>query len=245
MGTMKGVSALSFLQHVLHREIPSSMFGCLSGGWSLVVGQLQTWPWGVQGVIFCLRGLRRFWFASGVSRYVLSGSTFYERFSGVDFVMWCIPDPRNFCSTLILARFNVFCSRENCPSVFYVWFQLFWHSVQAPAKNCCLRTFDSFWARLMGFCVRFACDFCTNVGAKRPVVFFFLIILHELSRQWKVLRIIKKCYNSQLSIYLCNEWRSRYVTTGFMFMDVNVNPGWLIPGASKTWFHLYIYIIYI
>ena len=50
MGTMKGVSALSFLQHVLHREIPSSMFGCLSGGWSLVVGQLQlqTWPWGVQ-----------------------------------------------------------------------------------------------------------------------------------------------------------------------------------------------------
>ena len=142
MGTMKGVSALSFLQHVLHREIPSSMFGCLSGGWSLVVGQLQlqTWPWGVQvlwqtlvfeafftllrlfyppeakqnscGVIFCLRGLRRFLFASGVSRYVLSGSTFYERFSGVDFVMWCIPDPRNFYSTLILARFNVFCSVE-------------------------------------------------------------------------------------------------------------------------------------
>ena len=64
------------------------------------------------GVIFCLRGLRRFLFASGVSRYVLSGSTFYERFSGVDFVMWCIPDPRNFYSTLILARFNVFCSFE-------------------------------------------------------------------------------------------------------------------------------------
>ena len=24
----------------------------------------------------------------------------------------------------------------------------------------------------MGFCVRFAYDFCTNVGAKRPVAFF-------------------------------------------------------------------------
>ena len=131
------------------------------------------------GVIFCLRGLRRFLFASGVSRYVLSGSTFYERFSGVDFVMWCIPDPRNFYSTLILARFNVFCSVEgklpefarlvsallaycpgSCQELLFAHVWQFLRSFDGFLRPFCVRFLYKCWRQKAG-CV-FFWSFCTS-----------------------------------------------------------------------------------
>ena len=131
-------------------------------------------------------------------------------------LIYYIPGPSNeqkFLPDLDFCSFHFF---------WFVWrkiarvctfgFICFWILPTLLERNCCLRPFDSFCGRLMGFCARFAHDFGTHSCAKMWLC-LILTILHEFAR------IEEKCYESLKSATTGN-WAFICVT--------NEDPGWII-----------------